>query len=69
VAYISNLITFTTPKDVHIKLGLKSMKVLNLQIVVGVKGKASHIAESKATVVRGFGTVERVAKGLVMGKS
>jgi len=45
------------------------MKVINLWVVVGVKGKAGHIAENKADVARGFGAAERVAKGLVMRKS
>jgi len=48
---------------------LESTKVVNLQIVVSVKGKAGHIAEGKADVARGFGTVKRVAKGLVVRNS
>jgi len=39
-------ITFTPTKYVHIELGLEGMEVMNLWVVVGVKGKASHIAES-----------------------
>jgi len=39
-------IAFTPTKYVHIKLGLEGMEVMNLWVVVGVKGKASHIAES-----------------------
>ncbi len=69
MAFFSVEVAFTTPKDIHLKLGLEGPEVLYLGVVVNVKRKSSNVAKGNVDMPIRFGTVEGVAKGLFIGKS
>jgi len=62
-------VAFAATKEVHIKLSLESMEIMNLGVVVSINKKSGHIEESKLDAAREFDTVKGITKGLITRKS